>query len=50
MSTPLKPLLKFDNHGVGHDPSKEFTDHWWADAFNAAASRITVHQDEQVRG
>lgn len=25
---------------VGHDPGKEFTDHWWMRAFNDAAKKI----------
>ena len=48
---PLKPKLKFDKAGVGVDPAKEFTDHWWQRAFDAAADKIevTVDDDDQVR-
>lgn len=38
----LKPKLKFDNAGVGHDPAKEFTCTWWSEAYNSAAGNITV--------
>ena len=38
----LKPKLKFDNSGIGHDPAKEFTHSWWSEAYNSAASNITV--------
>lgn len=42
ISEPIKPQLKFDTSGVGHDPAKEFTHHWWDMAFNKAAKRIKV--------
>jgi hypothetical protein len=38
----LKPKLKFDTRGVGHDPSEQFTYHWWEHAFNKAANNIQV--------
>lgn len=38
----LKVTLKQDNHGVGHDPAKEFTDHWWSDLFNKTAASLVV--------
>ena len=38
----LKPKLKFDNCGIGHDPAKEFTHTWWSEAYNSAASNLTV--------
>ncbi|XP_012941845.1 G patch domain-containing protein 4 [Aplysia californica] len=37
---PIKVTLKMDKAGVGHDPGKEFTDHWWMRAFNDAAKKI----------
>ena len=48
---PIKPKLKFDKAGVGVDPAKEFTDHWWQRAFDAAASKIevSVDEDDQVQ-
>lgn len=27
---------------VGHDPAKEFTDHWWNELFNKTAASIVV--------
>ncbi|XP_021052421.1 G patch domain-containing protein 4 isoform X2 [Mus pahari] len=38
----LKVTLKQDTHGVGHDPAKEFTDHWWSDLFNKTAASLVV--------
>ncbi|CAB4055809.1 unnamed protein product [Lepeophtheirus salmonis] len=44
---PVKPSLKFDTTGVGHDQAKEFTDHWWARAYDKAAKEIKVeHNDD----
>ena len=42
----IKPQLKFDTTGVGHDPAKEFTDNWWDRAFNKAAKGIKVEEAE----
>lgn len=38
----LRVTLKQDTHGVGHDPAKEFTDHWWSDLFNRTAASLVV--------
>ncbi|XP_020847171.1 G patch domain-containing protein 4 [Phascolarctos cinereus] len=38
----VKVKLKQDNAGVGHDPSKEFTDHWWSQLFNKTAASLVV--------
>lgn len=27
---------------VGHDPAKEFTDHWWNELFNKTAAGLVV--------
>ena len=27
---------------VGHDPAKEFTNHWWNDLFNKTAANLVV--------
>ena len=27
---------------VGHDPAKEFTDHWWDELFNRTAASLVV--------
>ncbi|GFR98255.1 G patch domain-containing protein 4 [Elysia marginata] len=40
MADPIKVSLKMDKTGVGHDPGKEFTDHWWLRVFNEAAQKI----------
>ncbi|XP_068963694.1 G patch domain-containing protein 4 isoform X2 [Petaurus breviceps papuanus] len=31
-----------DGLKVGHDPSKEFTDHWWSQLFNKTAASLVV--------
>lgn len=46
----LKPSLKFDTTGIGHDPAKEFVDRWWEDAYKKAANRIEVEQDNEGDG
>uniref|UniRef100_A0A8C3WJN4 G patch domain-containing protein 4 n=1 Tax=Catagonus wagneri TaxID=51154 RepID=A0A8C3WJN4_9CETA len=38
----LRVTLKQDTHGVGHDPAKEFTDHWWNKLFNKTAASLVV--------
>ncbi|XP_007482140.1 G patch domain-containing protein 4 [Monodelphis domestica] len=38
----IKVKLKQDNAGVGHDPSKEFTNHWWSQLFNKTAASLVV--------
>lgn len=38
----LRVTLKQDTHGVGHDPAKEFTDHWWNELFNRTAASLVV--------
>ncbi|KAK0060235.1 G patch domain-containing protein 4 [Biomphalaria pfeifferi] len=40
IADPIKVTLKMDKTGVGHDPGKEFTDHWWLRVFNEAAQKI----------
>lgn len=46
ISDPIKPNLKFDKTGVGHDPAKEFTDTWWSDAYKQAADNVVIGQDQ----
>ena len=41
---PIKPSLKFDSAGIGHDIAKEFTNHWWDHAFKKAASSIEIEE------
>lgn len=38
----LRVTLKQDTHGVGHDPAKEFTNHWWSELFNQTAASLVV--------
>lgn len=38
----LKVTLKQDTYGVGHDPAKEFTNHWWSELFNKTAANLVV--------
>ncbi|XP_071075839.1 G patch domain-containing protein 4 isoform X2 [Desmodus rotundus] len=38
----LRVRLKQDTYGVGHDPSKEFTNHWWNELFNKTAANLVV--------
>ncbi|XP_012923462.1 G patch domain-containing protein 4 isoform X2 [Heterocephalus glaber] len=42
ITQPLKVTLKQDTHGVGHDPAKEFTNHWWNELFNKTAANLVV--------
>ncbi|XP_017650245.1 G patch domain-containing protein 4 [Nannospalax galili] len=42
----LKVTLKQDTHGVGHDPAKEFTNHWWSELFNKTAANLIVDTGE----
>merc|ERR1712029_371449 len=44
---PLRPSLKFDSSGVGHDPAKEFTSNWWEQAYKKAADKIQITQGEE---
>lgn len=42
----IKPSLKFDNSGIGHDMAKEFTNNWWDLAFKKAANKIEVEEKD----
>ncbi|XP_054996112.1 G patch domain-containing protein 4 isoform X2 [Sorex araneus] len=44
----LRVTLKQDTHGVGHDPAKEFTDHWWSDLFNKTAASLVVEAKQMA--
>lgn len=49
ISNPLKPKLKFDTHGLGHDIAKEIIDPWWARVYDEAAKNITTKKvDDDV--
>jgi len=43
----LKPKLKFDQTGVGHNMADEFEFHWWDHVFNKAAKNIQVDSNEE---
>lgn len=47
ISNAIKPSLKFDNYGLGHDIGEEFTNNWWEKMFNKAAQNISVEIDNQ---
>lgn len=42
IATAIKPKLKFDNSGIGHDVGEQFTNNWWERVFNSAAENIDV--------
>jgi len=42
----LKPKLKFDQSGVGHNRAEEFEFHWWDHVFNIAAKSVKVEDSE----
>jgi len=42
----LKPRLKFDSHGLGHDRAEEFEFHWWDHVFTSAVKGIKVNNDQ----
>ncbi|ELW64070.1 G patch domain-containing protein 4 [Tupaia chinensis] len=48
----LGVTLKQDTHGVGHDPTEEFTNHWRNELFNKTAANLVVKtgQDGVQRG
>lgn len=45
ISKAIRPNLKFDNCGLGHDAGEEFTNNWWETLFNKAAENLDVHVD-----
>ncbi|XP_054419355.1 G patch domain-containing protein 4 isoform X2 [Pteronotus mesoamericanus] len=44
----LRIRLKQDTHGVGHDPAKEFTNHWWNELFNKTAASLVVETKQMA--
>lgn len=38
----VKPKLKFDNAGIGHNLSADFTDRWWERLYDKAADNVQV--------
>ncbi|KAE8742712.1 hypothetical protein FOCC_FOCC011744 [Frankliniella occidentalis] len=47
ITTALKPKVKLNTAGIGHDPAQEFTYRWWEDAFNNAASNINIKKTQE---
>ncbi|KAK3930564.1 G patch domain-containing protein 4 [Frankliniella fusca] len=47
ITTALKPKVKLNTAGIGHDPAQEFTYRWWEDAFNSAASNINIEKTQE---
>jgi len=43
----IKPKLKFDTTGVGHNRAEEFEFRWWDHVFNKAAQSIQVEQNDK---
>lgn len=46
ISEPIKPSLKFDKTGVGHDLAEEFTSTWWNDAYTKAVDNVTIDNEQ----
>ncbi|XP_006861662.1 PREDICTED: G patch domain-containing protein 4 isoform X2 [Chrysochloris asiatica] len=42
----IRVTLKQDTHGVGHDPAKDFTNHWWNELFNKTAASLVVETEQ----
>lgn len=42
----IKPKLKFDQAGMGHNRAEEFEFHWWDHVFNKAAKSVKVEDKE----
>ena len=40
MSDALRPSLKFDKHGLGHDIVKDIAFNWWDNVFNKALDNV----------
>nr|XP_054750202.1 G patch domain-containing protein 4-like [Lytechinus pictus] len=47
ISDAIKPKLKFDKAGIGHDVGEQFSFHWWDHVFNQAAKNIHVENTEE---
>ncbi|KAG7171928.1 G patch domain-containing protein 4-like [Homarus americanus] len=46
MTKAIKPKLKFDSSGLGHDIAEEFKFHWWDHVFNETAANISVDKTQ----
>ncbi|XP_066137787.1 G patch domain-containing protein 4 [Euwallacea fornicatus] len=42
ISKAIKPKLKFDNFGLGHDIGAEFTNNWWERVYNTTANNLKI--------
>lgn len=42
ISEALKPTLKFDNSGIGHSSSEQFTNNWWETLYNKSSNNLNV--------
>lgn len=42
MCKPIRPKLKFDNHGIGFNLGDEYKNNWWEIMYNKAANNISV--------
>jgi len=42
----IKPKLKFDQAGLGHNRAEEYEFHWWDHVFNKAAQSVKVEDNE----
>ncbi len=40
----LKPAVKLNTHGLGHDASKEFTFNWWEHVYDTAVQNVNVEE------
>jgi len=40
----IKPKLKFDQAGIGHNKAEEYEFQWWDHVFNKAAKTVTVEE------
>jgi len=47
MTEAIKPKLKFDSAGLGHNRGEEFTFNWWEHVFNKAAQNVRVEEDQK---
>jgi len=47
----IKPKLKFDQAGMGHNKADEYEFHWWDHVFNKAAKSVKVEEgdDGQIK-
>jgi len=46
MSDAIKPNLKFDKHGLGHDIVKDIAFNWWDNVFNKALDTVGKSEKE----